>query len=161
MIRCVVGASLLSVLGCLPARSVLQEAAAVERSRCSAQVEEPLLAPVFTETALESVEPLYVHEPSRKAEGGGHVGGALLRIHPIPATTAERLGRALECHSARRVLGRIPASALPNDPFFLPGRLVDIDAEAAGDGFEVAVRSNDFGDAQEILLRARARLAGR
>jgi hypothetical protein len=80
-------------------------------------------------------------------------------VRALRGVTAEWLDRALECHSARRVLGRIPASDAPNDPFWLPGSVVDIDAESAKDRFVVDVRGATVREGQEILQRANAFVA--
>jgi len=130
----------------------------MERARCGPDVGEATLAPVLQERAnIDSVSPLYADVPGGKSGGGTRLDGAVVRIRPIPGMTAEWLDRALECHSARRVLGRIPADVLPNDPFWLPGgRTVDIDAESARDGFQVAVRGSTVDDNKEILSRANA-----
>jgi hypothetical protein len=74
----------------------------------------------------------------------------------VKGFTAEWLDRALECHSARRVLGRIPTTTLPDDPFWLPGRMVDIDVGATRAGFQVFIQGQTIKDAQEILSRANA-----
>jgi hypothetical protein len=74
----------------------------------------------------------------------------------VKGFTATWLDRALECHSARRVLGRIPAATLPNDPFWLPGRMVDIEVAATHAGLQVFIRRQNIKDAEEILARANA-----
>jgi hypothetical protein len=78
----------------------------------------------------------------------------------MKGVTAAWLDRALECHSARRVLGRIPPDQIPNDPFWLPGRTVDIDVVATGPEFAATIRSLEVSDAQEILERAKAFVEG-
>ncbi len=144
-----------------PAHNPAEEAAAMERTRCGPDLDEAALAPVLNRQAVESAEPLYTREPSGKSGEASRLFGAVIRIRAIQGVTAEWLDRALECHSARRVLGRIPENVMPNDPFWLPGRMVDIDAQSARDGFQVAVRGYSVDDAQEILIRANAFAAGK
>ncbi len=144
-----------------PAHNAAEEAAASERSRCGPDLDEAALAPVLNGQAIESVEPLYTRVQGGKSGETSRLFGALVRVRAVQGMTAEWLDRALECHSARRVLGRIPDTMMPNDPFWLPGRMVDIDAQSARDGFQVAVRGSSVDDAQEILIRANAFLASK
>ena len=144
-----------------PVHNAAEEAASMERSRCGPDVDDASLAPVLNRQSIESVEPLYTRTPSGKSGEESRLYGAVIRIKAIQGVTAEWLDRALECHSARRVLGRVPADVLPNDPFWLPGRMVDIDAQSARDGFQVAIRGSTVDDAQEILIRANAFAAGK
>jgi hypothetical protein len=144
-----------------PARSVADEAAAMERTRCGPDVDESVLAPIVTGQAIDSVEPLYSRSASGKSETGERLHGALIRVRALPGMTAEWLDRALECHSARRLLGRVPREAAPNDPFWLPGRAVDIDAKSGRDVFLVAVEGATLDDAQEVLIRANALMSAK
>jgi hypothetical protein len=138
------------------ARSPNEEAAAVERSRCGPDLDETTLEPIFSHRAIESAEPLYARTSTDRAGPSARLQGAVIHVRAIQGMTVEWLDRALECHSARRVLGKIPEDVLRNDPFWLPGRMVDIDAQSAGHGFRVAVRGFTADDAQEILIRANA-----
>lgn len=144
-----------------PPRNTISDATEMERTRCAPDVQESGLAPVLSGEAVESVLPLYTHSESQKFGEVSRLYGAVIRVRAIQGLTAEWLDRALECHSARRVLGRIPETDVPNDPFWLPGRTVDIDAESARDGFQVAIRGTSVDDAQEILIRANAFVASK
>jgi hypothetical protein len=127
----------------------------MERNRCSANTDETTLLPVLSGSAIERVEPLYANIDSTKSGNLPELQGAMIQVRPAPGMTGEWLDRALECHSAERVLGQIPPSELPNDPFWLPGnRTVDIDARAEHDVIAVAVRGANVADAHEILRRA-------
>jgi hypothetical protein len=153
-----------------PARSgsaatAIEQAMAVERTRCGSGVDLAAIAPVLNGTAVRSVEPFYANDPSGSetgqvpmmlGAGAQQASGALLRIHAMPSITAEWLDRSLECYSAERVLGRIPTSGQPDDPFWLPGRIVAIDVRSAGDGYTVMLRGTTPDDAREILDRANA-----
>ena len=75
-------------------------------------------------------------------------------MRSLKGFTPEWLDRALECHGARRVLGKTPE--VPNDPFWLPDGMVDIDVQSDHDGFRVIARGHNASDAREILARAKA-----
>jgi hypothetical protein len=130
-------------------------AAAIERTRCGPGFDEALLAPVLSGSAVEGWEPLY-WTISSHGDPGKRLAGASFTVHPLQGYSAERLGRSLECHSARRVLGLLPPAGSLRDPFWLPGRTVDIDVEPSGNEFAVFVYSDDVDDAGAIVARARA-----
>jgi len=135
-----------------PPQTPTDKAAALERSSCGPDVDDARLIPVVTGNAVDSVEPLYAGSDTR-------LSGAVIRIRASQGVTPEWLDRALECHGAKRVLRHTPNETLANDPFWLPGRMVDIQTEPAQDSFKVAVRGESTDDAQEILIRANAYLA--
>ncbi len=150
-----------AIVGCAatssaPARSPMDEAAAVERSRCGPDLDETTLEPIFSHRAIESAEPLYARTGTDRAGTGMKLQGANIYVRAIQGMTPEWLDRALECHGARRVLGKIPENVSPNDPFWLPGRMVDLDTQSMGHGFRVSIRGVTPDDAQEILIRANA-----
>jgi hypothetical protein len=157
----------LAAVGCAtgsgsePAKSAADQAAAMEQARCAPGFDQSILTPVLDREAVEAVEPLYSRAQDGKSGESARLLGAVVRVRPLPGMTAELLDRGLECYSARRVLGRIPDNSTPNDPFWLPGRMVDIDAESARDGFEVGIRGQTVDDAQEILIRANAFVASK
>jgi hypothetical protein len=133
-----------------------EEAAAMERSRCGPDLDEAALDPIFSHRAIESAEPLYARTVADRAGATERLEGAIIYVRAIQGMTPEWLDRALECHSARRVLGKTPDVVAKNDPFWLPGRMVDINAQSVGPGFRVAIRGATPDDAQEILIRANA-----
>lgn len=138
-------------------RSATDAAAQIERNRCASEEDQVALVPVLSGSAIERVDPLYANVESTKSGNQPELQGAMIQVRPAPGMTGEWLDRALECHSAERVLGQIPPSELPNDPFWLPGnRTVDIDARAEHDVIAVAVRGANVADAHEILRRALA-----
>jgi hypothetical protein len=117
--------------------------------------DEAALAPVLDGTAIEGVEPLYNSVVGYKTGQFSELTGTALTVRPIPGVTAEWLTRALECHSAKRVAGSI-AGVAPNDPFFLPGRMVEIDARSVHGGFRVEVRAAGPAEGHQVLDRAKA-----
>jgi hypothetical protein len=139
-------------------RSAVDDAAAIERKQCGPSIDEASLAPLLTGQAIEGVEPAYLAAAPSGSHGAGgtykRLAGAVFSVRALKGVSAEWLDRALECHSARRILGRVPASESPTDPFWVPGKLVDIDVKSTGPGFAVSVRSVDIAEAQEILKRA-------
>ena len=142
-----------------PPQTATDKAASMERTRCGPDVDDSRLIPVVTGSAVDSVEPLYAGAPDTKSGSETHLCGAVIRIRATQGLTAEWLDRALECHGARRLLQHTPDETMANDPFWLPGRMVDIDAQPARDSFKVAVRGESTDDAQEILIRANLYLA--
>jgi hypothetical protein len=141
-----------------PPQTPSDKAASLERTQCGPDVDESRLLAVVTGDAVESVEPLYTGAPDAKSGSDARLYGAQIRIRAAQGVTAQWLDRALECHSARRLLQHASADRLTNDPFWLPGRMVDIDAQSARDAFVVSVRGESTDDAQEILIRANAYL---
>jgi len=137
------------------------EARAMEHARCGPDIDDAALAPVLGGQAVDAVEPHYTRVQSGMYGVGARLDGSVVHVRALQGMTAEWLDRALECHSARRVLGRVPDTMLPNDPFWLPGRMVDIDAQPARGGFVVAVRGSTLDDAQEILIRTNAFMASK
>jgi hypothetical protein len=142
-----------------PPQTASDKAVALERTRCGPDVDESRLLAVVTGDAVESVEPLYTSAPDAKSGSETRLYGAEIRIRAAQGMTAQWLDRALECHGARRMLQNASAARLASDPFWLPGRMVDIDAQPLHDAFEVSVRGESTDDAQEILIRANAYLA--
>jgi hypothetical protein len=128
----------------------------MEAAHCGPDVDEDALAPVFAAQTVESAEPLYTAVSGGARGAGGNYSqliGAIVRLRAVKGFTAEWLDRALECHSARRVLGHIPPV---DDPFWLPGRTVDIETASTRSGFQVFIRGQSIRDAEEILARANA-----
>jgi hypothetical protein len=132
-----------------------EAAAAMEQKRCASDVDDKSIAPVLTGAAVEHWAPAYSFTESMGSDGK-RLSGAVFTVRAIKGYTAEWLDRALECHSARRTLGRLPSAEEAKDPFWLPGRTVDIDVQSTGKDFRVSVRSTDVADANKIVARAKA-----
>jgi hypothetical protein len=109
-------------------------------------------APALSAAVIEDVAPSYASVQSGN-DRVVRMRGARLRFLPQAAFSAESIRRSLECHQARVVTGRAPA--LPNDPYTLPDTWLDLDVTSAGDGFVVAITTDDFAKAREVLERAR------
>jgi hypothetical protein len=137
-----------------PAKSPIDQALFMERTRCGPDVNDASLAPVLDGQAIKKVGPLYATIETGKAGEQSHLRGALLTVSALPGVTAEWLDRELECHSASLALGLVKATA--EDPFWLPGSTVDIDVRPAKDGFLVGIAAYSPTDARQILDRAQA-----
>jgi len=140
-------------------RPAAEQAAEMEHAHCGADVDEASLAPLFSADAVQGAEPIYTAVSSGGRGVGGNysqLSGASIKVRAVKSFSAAWLDRALECHSARRVLGQIPATTLPDDPFWLPGRMVNIEVAATHAGFQIFIRGQNIKDAEEILNRANA-----
>jgi hypothetical protein len=144
--------------GATEAPSALEEAAALERGRCSGIADEATIAPILSGDAVEGVEPFYVSSINGKSGTQEHLAGVTIVVNPLPGMTAELLDRALECHGARAVLGRLPPATTPttSDPFFLPSRMVEIEVTSGRGHFRIAVHPVRSEDAEQVLSRANA-----
>jgi hypothetical protein len=136
------------------ARSPVDGAAFLERTRCGPEVTDGSLAPILDGKALQKVGPLYSTVEADKSGEQSQLRGATLTVSALPGVTAEWLDRELECHGARLALGK--ATSTPEDPFWLPGSTVDIDVRPTKDGFIIAVAGFSTSDARHILNRAEA-----
>jgi hypothetical protein len=84
--------------------------------------------------------------------------GAVITFRARPGMTAEWLQRVVDCHVARNAaLGHV-VPEMPNCPLVPKG--VQARVTSTGNGFAVAIRSDDPTVAQEILARARRSQAG-
>jgi hypothetical protein len=131
----------------------------MERTRCGADDDEKAVAPVLGGSAVQGVQPLYSAVEGSKNGLQAVLRGATVTIAALPGMTAEWLDRALECHSARVMLGEVAGAA--DDPFWLPGSSVDIDVRSAKDGFDAAITGYSSEDARKIFDRANAFARGK
>lgn len=100
---------------------------------------------------IASVEPLI--ELAGDAESNSHLTvGAIVTFRAVPGMTAEWVQREVDCHLARNAsLGYI-VPEMPNCPLVPKG--VQARVTSSGNGFAVAIRSDDRSTASEILARA-------
>lgn len=82
--------------------------------------------------------------------------GAEVTFRAVPGMTAEWLQRLVDCHVARNgVIGYAQTTrAMPRCPLAVAD--VQTEVRSVGDGFTVAIRSDDRDTAEEILRRAKA-----
>jgi hypothetical protein len=106
---------------------------------------------------IASAEPLYATLSSGKGPRS-RLEGASITFRAVPGMTAEWLQRVVDCHLARNAVLGHDSTDMPNCP--LVPKNVTARVSGSGDGFTVAVRSDDSETANEVLRRARA-LVGR
>jgi hypothetical protein len=135
-------------------RTPADEAAFMERTRCASDDTDKALAPVLSGDAVQRVQPLYSTIEGAKSGHQAELRGAIVTVSALPGVTAEWLDRALECHSAKEVLGHEPTPS--DDPFWLPRSTVNIDVTSDRDGFNIAISAYSANDARQILDRANA-----
>jgi hypothetical protein len=85
------------------------------------------------------------------------VCGAKLIVRPPAGVSAEAMTRALQCHSARVVLGA--AAAVQDDPTLLPDGWVDIDVKPEEGNFAITLSADTVRENLQVLGRA-TRYAG-
>ena len=107
------------------ARTPADLAAFMERTRCASDDDDKAIAPVLNGSAVQRIEPLLGTIGGAKSGPMPELRGVTVIVVALPGITAEWLDRALECHSAKEVLGHEPAPS--DDPFWLPGSFVNID----------------------------------
>jgi hypothetical protein len=108
-------------------------------------------AQLLSPSLVDAVEPAYTQ--SGPGDREQRLRGSRIHLRPIVGLSRESITRSLECHESRVVLGTTPA--LPNDPYALPGRWLDIDVDSDKDGFVVQMGSDDLPTARDALSRAR------
>ncbi len=127
-----------------------------ESSACSGVPEEDRdLSPFGHGGDIRSVSPL--QEDVRMGKGTStRAAGAEVVFRAVPGLTAEWLQRVVDCHLARNAAIGHEASAaeMPLCPLTLRGAQARV--RSVGDGFAVAIRSDDAVASKEILKRAEA-----
>jgi hypothetical protein len=78
--------------------------------------------------------------------------GVLVTFRAVPGMTAEWLQRAIDCHLARNAALGHDVPDMPDCP--LVPRGVSAEVQPAGNGFAVALRSDDAKGASEVIARA-------
>ncbi|HXX66291.1 MAG TPA: hypothetical protein VEK07_03865 [Polyangiaceae bacterium] len=142
-------------VGCAESIPVTNTAVQVESLQCDpASSGERDVAPLASRVL--GVEPLYTHIMTGNNNAEDRVCGAKILVRPLPNESAEALTRALQCHSARVLLGRIDASRLPVDPFSLANSWLDIDVKAEDGNFAIELQADTVSKNLEILARANA-----
>jgi hypothetical protein len=82
--------------------------------------------------------------------------GVRLRFRAAPGLTREWLMQVLLCHRAQGVLGKLPPSEPPSDPFWSPEKWISIDVRPDYAGFAVDLTTEDPSHAEQLLARATA-----
>src|SRR5271170_4544993 len=102
-------------------------AATVERMQCDGSATPQDELALLRSTIILRVEPLYSHVPTSNNNAEDRVNGAKLVVRPPKGVTAEQMTRILQCHSARVLLSQVDGSAVPNDPYWLADRWLNIE----------------------------------
>jgi hypothetical protein len=100
--------------------------------------------------------PLSIQVPSGTLGQTARLQGVRLHFRAAPAITLEWIAQTLICHRAQGVLGRIPATDVPDDPFWSAEEWISIDVKPNFAGFIVELRTEDPASAQRLLLHGLA-----
>jgi hypothetical protein len=130
-------------------------AARVARMQCSDAQGKAELS-ILQNTAVLGAEPTYFVLTTAGASGGGTVNGAKLIVRPPPGVSALDMTRALQCHSAKMLLGQVDPSAFQDDPYSLPGAWVDIDVKPEDGNLAVRVTADRVPQNLALVHRAMA-----
>jgi hypothetical protein len=123
----------------------------VERTQCdpAATSHDDLVRSI----AVLRVQPLYSHVRTNNTSEE-RVNGAKLLVRPPSGVSAEQLTRILQCHSARVLLGQLNSSAVPNDPYWLPDRWVNIEVKPENGNYAVTLSADSVRDNLQVFGRA-------
>jgi hypothetical protein len=133
---------------------------AAEASACSGIPEEDRdQSPFDHPEDIRSVSPLREDIRTGKSSSA-RTAGAEVTFAAVPGMTAEWLQRVVDCHLARNAaIGHETAATdMPHCALTLRGAQARV--RSVGDGFAVAIRSDDTATSEEILRRAESLRAG-
>lgn len=99
---------------------------------------------------IEAVEPLTERATGKAAMP--RTSGAIVTFRAVPGLTAEWLQRVVDCHLARNASLGHEVPEMPSCPLVPKG--AEARVSSTGNGFSVAIRSDDPASAAEILSRA-------
>jgi hypothetical protein len=100
---------------------------------------------------IQRVEAAYIHV-NQGAGGDLRLHGVNLHMRPTVNVPVGVMQRSLACHEAAVTLGK--AAELPEDPYVLPGKWLDIDVSVTNHGLVVAVLTDSPDDARRVVERA-------
>lgn len=127
----------------------------------AARVEQRECAGTEAQDDLRALEAMTVVSAQSKCQenycsGGKQVFGVKLVLRQPAGVSAEQLARTLRCHNASVFLGRVDASQLPDDPYWLPDSWVDIDVRAEAGMLVVTLVGDTVEQNIRLLRRATA-----
>ena len=105
-------------------------------------------------TRVLAVEPLYSHVITSNNNSEERVAGAKLLVRPPNGVTADQFTRALQCHSARVLLGQVNPAVVPNDPYWLPDSWVNINVKPENGNFAITISADTVHDNLQVFGRA-------
>ena len=139
------------VAGCQLSRPDPHVQAAAVQEQCGSEA--PNESRVADPRNIDRVEPLYAIVSSTPNGMESRLIGAKVHMRQVDGLTAESVGVALECHAARETLSEPRSDTCP---YAIPHAWVDIQVRPDATGYEVALRGQDFNEAEQILSRAKA-----
>lgn len=155
-----VAATAFVAVGCAESVPPTNTAIQVETLQCDPGSSQERDIGPLSSRVLE-VEPLYTHIMTGNNNAEDRVCGAKILVRPLPNESAEQLTRALQCHSARVLLGRIDASRMPVDPFSLAHSWLNIEVKPEDGNFAILLEADSVSKNLELLARANAFGSGR
>jgi hypothetical protein len=129
-------------------------AASVEQLQCDSRVTAPAMTQLLHANAVLYIKPLYHHIIVNPNNAEDRISGAKLVLRPPAGVSAEELTRILQCHSARVLLGKVNPADIPDDPYWLADRWLDIQVTPENGNFAVTVVADTVHDNIQVLDRA-------
>lgn len=129
-------------------------AASVEQLQCDSRVTSPAMTQLLRANAVLYIRPLYHHIIVNPNNAEDRISGAKLVVRPPTGVSAEEMTRVLQCHSARVLLGKVSPADIPDDPYWLADRWLDIQVTPENGNFAVTVVADTVHDNIEVLDRA-------
>jgi hypothetical protein len=142
------------VWACEPEVPPATTAASVEQLQCDSRVTGPAVTQLLQANAVLYIKPLYHHIIVNPNNAEDRIAGAKLVLRPPAGVTAEDLTRILQCHSARVLLGKVSPADVPDDPYWLADRWLDIQVTPENGNYAVTVVADSVHDNIEVLDRA-------
>ena len=142
------------VLACETRVPLATAAASAEREQCDSRVTAPAATQLLQANAVLRVKPLYHHIIVNPNNAEERPAGVKLVLRPPTGVTAEEMTRILQCHSARVLLGKVNPAEIPNDPYWLADRWLDIQVTPENGNFAVTISADSVNDNIEVLGRA-------
>jgi len=135
-------------------------AASVEQQQCDSRTA-PAATQLLQANAVLSLKPLYHHIIENPNNAEDRISGVKLVLRPPAGVSAEELTRILQCHSARVLLGKVSPADVPDDPYWLADRWLDIQVIPENGNFTVTVVADTAWPRDSIRARAHACHRGR
>jgi len=132
-----------------------RHAQAVELMQCPESPTPQGEARLLASTKVLDFEPIYSRVPTGNNDIEYRLNGAKILIRPPQGMTADQMTRALQCHSARVLLGQVDQTQFPNDPYWLPNTWVNIDVTPEEGNFAVRLSADNIPHNRSIFERAR------
>jgi hypothetical protein len=140
--------------GCAETQAPRTTAASVERMQCDGTASPQDEVALLRSTTVLRIEPIYSHVSTSNNNSEERVNGAKLVVRPPKGVTADQMTRILQCHSARVLLGQVDSAAVPNDPYWLPDRWLNIEVKPDNGNFAVTVSADTVHDNLRVFGRA-------